>query len=188
MRGRSLILVGLVAVVVVAVTGVAFAYFTATGSGTGAATVGTLAITKADNGGYTVNFTGQYPGASQSGNITITNSGNVPTTSVTLAIGTPVDTACSVCPAGVGTSTDLSGEATLTVVDTTTHTTVINGVTIDVAHGHGSYTINGTGGIGLWAVGEAHTFTVTVAVPTGADNTYQGTATGFTATFSELDT
>ena len=83
----------------------------------------------------------------------------------------------------MGTSNDLSGEATITVVDTTTATTVVNTTSIDDAVAHGPYDLNGTGK-SAWQVGEAHSITVTVSVPEDADNGYQGTSTSFDATFN----
>lgn len=184
---RRSVVIG-VAVALAAGLGVAFAYFTSTGSGTGSASVGTLQMTNSDNGTYIVNFTGEYPNFSSSGTLTLTNSGTVPASSMTLTIGTPTNKTCAsnglTCATGVGTSTDLSGEATIAVVDNTTGTTVLAATTIDSAVSHGPYSLGGTGGGATWQPGEAHSFTVTLSVPQSAGNTYQGTSTSFPATFN----
>src|SRR5271165_4031321 len=131
MRRRSVLLSVAVVLALGLGAGIAWAMFNVTGTGSGTASVGTLAMTNTDSGTYVVNFTGEYPSFSSSGSLTLTNSGNVPANSMTLSVGTPSDHACGlVCPSGVGTSTDLSGEATITVVDTTTSTTIFGPTSI----------------------------------------------------------
>ena len=106
---------------------------------------------------------------------------------MTLTFSDPTNKTCADnglgCATGVGTSSDLSGEATISVVDNTTNTTVVAATSIDNAIAHGPYALSGTGGTS-WTVGEAHSFTVTVSVPRDADNSYQGTSTSFDATFN----
>jgi len=189
MKRRAPFIVAAAVVLILGIgAGVAYALFSSQGSGTGTASVGTLQMTNTDPGTYIVNFTGEYPSFSSSGNLTLTNSGSVPAASMTLVIGTPTNKTCATnglgCASGVGTSNDLSGEATITVFDSTTHATIINGVTIDSAVAHGPYHLNGTGGGASWAVSEPHSFTVTVTVPQSAGNDYQGTSTSFAATFN----
>lgn len=168
--------------------GVAYAFFSSGGTGSGSASVGSLQMTNTDNGTYIVNFTGEYPSFSSSGTLTLTNSGNVPAGSMTLSFSDVTNYTCAEnslgCAAGVGTSADLSGEATISVVDNTTATTVVPATSIDNAVSHGAYDLDGAGGGASWAVSEAHSFTVTVAVPQGAGNDYQGTSTSFEATFN----
>jgi len=168
--------------------GVAYAFFSSHGTGTGSGSVGTLQMTNTNNGTYVVNFTGAYPNFSSSGTLTLTNSGTVPAGAMTLTIGAATNNTCAQnalgCAAGVGTSTHLSGEATISVYDNKTHTTVIAATTIDSAHSHAPYALTGTGVGGSWPVGEAHSFTVTIAVPLGADNTFQGTSTSFALNFN----
>lgn len=185
---RRPVVIGVVAALVLGAGVAAFAYFTSTGSGHGSSSVGTLQMTNTKNGTYIVNFTGEYPNFSSSGTLTLTNSGTVPASSMTLTIGAPTNNTCASnglsCATGVGTSTDLSGEATISVVDNTTSATVLAMTTIDSAASHGPYSLGGTGGGASWQAGEAHSFTVTVSVPQSAGNTYQGTSTSFAATFN----
>jgi len=189
MRRRTLSLFGAAVVLVLGIgAGVAYAVFSAQGTGSGTASVGTLAMTNSDPGTYVVTFTGEYPGYSQSGSLTLTNSGNVPAGAMSLTVGAAANQTCATnllgCAAGVGTSNDLSGVATISVVDTTTTKTVLPATSIDFAHGHGSYPLNSKFGGASWLVGEAHTFTVTVSVPASAGNAYQGTSTNFALTFN----
>jgi hypothetical protein len=103
--------------------------------------------------------------------------------SVTLSEPSHSSTACTGCPAGVGTATDFAHELQLTVVDTsvTPNRKYYSGA-LDALS---STTICGIGsGCPNWAVNETHNFTFTVLFPAkGAaiDNLYQGT--GATATF-----
>ena len=188
MRRRTVFVFGaLVALLLGLGAGAAYAFFSSSGTGTGAASVGTLQMTNSDNGTYIVEFSGEYPNFSASSTLVLTNSGTVPAGAMTLSFANPTNKTCAGngldCAPGVGTSPDLSGEATITVVDTTTSTTVVDTTSIDNAVAHGPYDLAGTGGTS-WTVGEAHSFTVTVAVPKEADNSYQGTSTSFAATFN----
>lgn len=189
MRRRSVLVFGAAVVLVLGVAaGIAYALFNVSGTGSGTASVGNLQMTNTDNGSYVVNFAGEYPSYSASGSLTITNTGNVQADPMTLTIGTPTNKTCAQnalgCAVGVGTSADLAGEATITVVDTTTGRTVIASTPIDSAVSHGAYALNSTGGGPTWLVGEFHSFTVTVTVPSGAGNAYQGTSTNFALNFN----
>src|SRR4051794_19291406 len=86
-RSRRIAVVGAAALAVAAVGGVAFAYWTATGSGTGSA--GTASATSAITVNQTTTPTAMYPGlAAQtiSGNFTNGNTGPVYVATVTMSI------------------------------------------------------------------------------------------------------
>jgi hypothetical protein len=84
---RKVVTVGIAAGLTLGIAGAALAYITATGSGSGSATTGTIA-------GITVNqstvVTGMYPGDTVplTGTFTNTNPGSVDVTAVTATIGT----------------------------------------------------------------------------------------------------
>jgi spore coat-associated protein N len=123
---------------------------------------GTLTMTNSATGAAVVTATtpvnkdNMQPGDSVTGSVTITNSGSLPAT-MSLAISHAVNG----FPAG-----------SLALAVKEGSTTLYSGA---VANSSAAIALGGT----AWAAAEAHTYTVTVSIPSTADNTAQGKSASF---------
>jgi spore coat-associated protein N len=153
---------GAAALSALAITPGTFGGFTsATANPNNSVSSGTLVMTNSATGAAVVTATNglalnnMKPGDSATGSVTITNSGSLPA-DLTLAISN-------------ATNTFPSGAVTLLIKDGTT--TVYTG---NVANTPAPIALGGT-----WAAGASHTYDVTVAIPSAADNTAQGKTASF---------
>jgi hypothetical protein len=145
-------------------------------------------ITNSREGLFILQGAGLLPGNQVSGSITLSIQGQASSVSLTESSITHGNN-CTGCPSGFGTG-DLSKYLRLTVVDTTTSTTIYNGV---LAPSSGPLspgspvTVCGVGTAGgpkggecpAWANKESHALTFTVAFPSSTpavDDLYQGTS------------
>ena len=123
-------------------------------------------------------------------------------TSITISSATPANdesTGARVVDTTSWGTSALSGMAVVSIKDTTTGTVYVgtggnvnstsnvnpNLVTLTSAASGSPYTINGTAGVGKqWQPNESHSFAVSVQLPLGAGNGYQGTSSTFDLTWN----
>ena len=122
----------------------------------------TMADTAGANG-VIVAMNNMEPGDSNSGTVTITNTGSLPA-SVVLS-----QSAVTHTTPGTGTG-NLAHELQLTITDQGSGATVYSGP----FDGLSATTLAPSSG-SQWAAGEAHTYQFTVTLPSEADNSYQAT-------------
>lgn len=137
--------------------GMSSALFTAqTTNPTTSAATGTLKMTNSKSAAAIVALTNLKPGDTQSGTVTITNSGTLP--------GTYSVTESAIVTGGTGTG-NLGGQLTL-LVTSPGPITVYTGL----------FNAFGTVALGTFTAGQATTYTFSVTLPSTADNTYQDTS------------
>jgi spore coat-associated protein N len=153
---------GAAAVSALAITPGTFGGFTSSSSNPGnSVTAGTLTMTNSASGAAVITAAANpgkdnmKPGDSVSGSVTITNSGSLPA-NMTLSISHAVNTFPS-------------GDVNLVITDGATQ--VYSGSVADTS----SAIALGS----AWAAGASHTYTVTVSIPSTADNDAQGKGASF---------